>query len=271
MSATEPGLTSGEPAEQDYLVRSVLRAATLLRAVGESVQPPSLSLLSQRSGLTKATVFRLMRTLMEAGLVEMNPGQATFRLGPLCAILGQTYLDQIDVLKEARPILTSLRDQTAETVHLGILEGDQRVLYLEKLESTHAVGVMKSRVGATVPAYCTGIGKALLATRNLLPPEESLHRFTPATIGDPVLLKEELESVRSRGYALDLEEHEPGVRCVAVPVYGSDGVAVAAISVTGPSERMERGRLEGELLVAARAAASAISARLGWSGGTAKR
>lgn len=253
-----------ESAEPDYLVRSVLRAATLLRLIREAEQPATLVWLSKQSGIAKPTVFRLVRTLIEADLIESDPREAAFRLGPLCVMLGQTYLEQVDILREARPILTALRDETSETVHLGILDSEQRILYLEKLEGTHAIGVMKSRVGLTGPAHCTGIGKMLLASNHLMPQPETLYRFTEATFADPHSLAEELTLTRERGYALDLEEHEAGVYCVAVPVYDSYGQPIAALSITGPGDRMPRERLEHELLHAALNAAQNISARLGW-------
>lgn len=252
--------------EPDYAVRSVLRAAGLLRLIAADRENATLAGLSKQSGLSKPTVFRLVRTLIEAGLVEVVPRESSFRLGPLCAVLGQAYLDQADALREARPILQALRDETGETVHFGVLDQDMRVLYQEKLESTHAIGVMKSRVGLTVPAHCTGIGKMLLAATGLRPPAASLERFTTSTISDPGVLDAELETSRIRGYALDLQEHELGVYCVSVPVFDSTGAAVGALSVAGPGDRMPRERLEGELLRASLSAAGAVSVRLGWSG-----
>jgi DNA-binding IclR family transcriptional regulator len=252
------------PVEPDYIVRSVLRAAKLLRLVHEEGGDATLVRLSKESGLSKPTVFRLMRTLIEAELVEVHADNGHFRLGPLCVALGQTYLENVDVLRDARPVLSELRDATSETVHLGILDNSQRVLYLEKLAGTHAIGVMKSRVGATVPAHCTGIGKALLAAAHALPPADTLTQFTPATITNLDDLSEELELIRSRGYSLDLQEHEVGVCCVAVPILDDVGKPVAALSVSGPATRISLEDLEDGLLQQALEAASAISTRLGW-------
>jgi DNA-binding IclR family transcriptional regulator len=246
----------------------VERAALILDLLYTAGGDLSLKELALRAELPKASVFRMLRTLERTGLVERPFGQDVYRLGVRCLTLGQAYLEQTNLRDEARPVLEKLRSQFDETVHLAVLDDELRVVYLEKLETPHAVGLMMSRIGRTVPAFCTGIGKALLAGLNGDPVSELerrgiLRRYTPSTIYDPEALRRELEACRGSGYALDLEEHEPGVSCVGCPITGPRGDVVAAISIAGPSQRLPKRLLQGELADATLRAAREISHRLG--------
>lgn len=257
-----------ELATRDYAVRAVVRAARLLELLRASEGGAPLNELAVRSGLAKASVFRMLRTLEGLGLVERPDGAESYRLGVRCLELGQAYLEQTDLRREARPVLERLRDRFDETVHLAVLDDEFRVVYLDKLDSTHAVGIMMSRVGKTAPSYCTGLGKALLAPRDddpvaALELRGVLRRFTKNTIHRPAELRRELMRIAERGYALDLEEHEPGVRCVACAIEGPSGKAVAAISIAGPAQRLAEDSLRGELAAAAASGAREIGLRLG--------
>jgi DNA-binding IclR family transcriptional regulator len=253
-----------------YTIRAVVRAAQLLEILRTADGGASLAELAGGSGLAKPSTFRMIRTLEQVGLVERVPGQDRYRLGVRCLELGQRYLEQIDFRREALPVMERLLAEFNETVHLGVLDDRLRVVYLEKLDSAHAVGIMMSRVGRTAPSYCTGLGKALLAAQDgdpvtLLVERGELQRFTKNTLCEPNALRTELARIRRRGYALDLEEHEPGVRCVAAVVRGPDGRAAAAISIAGPSQRLPKDLLEGGLAAAAIAAAREIGRRMGAS------
>jgi DNA-binding IclR family transcriptional regulator len=252
-------------------VRAVVRAVQLLEALRTSGDgSASLQELAKRSELAKASAHRILRTLAAMGLVERMPDSERYRLGVRCLEFGQAYLEQIDLRREALPMMERLREEFNETVHLAVLDDRLRVVYLEKLDSAHAVGIMMSRVGRTAPSYCTGLGKALLATRSddpagILAGEGELHRYTPNTICDSATLRAELELVRSQGYSLDLEEHEPGVRCVAAAIPGLPGGSTAALSIAGPAQRMPERLLRGKLAAAVTAAADEIGARIGAS------
>lgn len=255
-------------AREGYVVRAVVRAARLLELLRTSDGGASLGNLSARSGLAKASVFRMLRTLEETGLVERLPEDDRYRLGVRCLELGQAYLEQTDLRREAFPELAELLREFNETVHLGVLDDELRVVYLEKLESTHAVGIMMSRVGRTAPSFCTGLGKAMLAVlagdpAAALEERGALRAYTPNTISEPQALRTELERVRTRGYSLDLEEHEPGVRCVGAAILGPHGEMVAGLSISGPAHRLPERLLRGRLAEAARAAAREIGRRLG--------
>jgi IclR family KDG regulon transcriptional repressor len=259
-------LPTGE--REGYVVRAVVRAARLLELLRTSDGGASLGELSVRSGLAKASVFRMLRTLEETGLVERLPDDDGYRLGVRCLELGQAYLEQTDLRREAMPLLANLRARFNETVHLGVLDDELRVVYLEKLESTHAVGIMMSRVGRTAPSFCTGLGKAMLAAIPndpvaVLAQRGALRRYTPGTIAEPDALRTELDRIRNRGYSLDLEEHEPGVRCVGTAILGPRGEMTAGLSISGPAQRLPERLLRGSLADAARAAAIEIGRRLG--------
>ncbi|HUH07648.1 MAG TPA: IclR family transcriptional regulator [Egibacteraceae bacterium] len=251
-----------------YTVRAISRAAQVLGLIQHSSAPMALNQVVKLSELSKPTVFRMLRNLEDVGLVERVPGTDAYRLGLRCVALGQAYLEQADYRREALPILESLRDRYSETVHLAVLDTELRVVYVEKLEGKHAVGIMMSRVGRSAPSYCTGLGKALLSSLDddpaaRLAARGELVRKTDNTICDADQLRSELAAIRARGFSLDLEEHETGVRCVAANVQDASGAVVAAISVAGPVQRMPHKLLTGELAEATVAAARGISRRLG--------
>jgi DNA-binding IclR family transcriptional regulator len=258
-----------------YYVRAVVRATEILELIRTSDGGASISDLTGGSGLAKASVFRMLRTLEGTGLVERIPGTDLYRLGVRCLEFGQGYLEQVDLRQDALPVMEGLRSRFNETVHLAVLDDQLRVVYLEKLETTHAVGLMMSRVGRTAPSFCTGLGKALLAGQaddvvGVLADSGQLRRYTDATICEPDDLRAELERIRERGYSLDLEEHERGVRCVAAAIGGPGGGPIAAISVAGPAQRLPERQLRGELAQAVMAAVREASHRLGAARGKAE-
>ncbi|QIN81476.1 helix-turn-helix domain-containing protein [Rubrobacter tropicus] len=262
--------TNTSPGTNGYQVRAVVRAVDILELLRTSDGGASLNELAGRSDLAKASIFRMVRTLESTGLIERIPGSDSYRLGVRCLTLGQAYLEQTDLRGEALPTLQRLRQEFDETVHLSVLDDELRVVFLEKLNTTHALGLMSSRIGRTVPSYCTGSGKALLAELDYDPVEVLeangvLKRHTPSTIYEPDALRRELEQIRAQGYSLDLEEREPGVRCVACPIRAAGGNTVAAVSVSGPTQRLPEHLLQGELADAVRAAAVEISTRLGYT------
>jgi DNA-binding IclR family transcriptional regulator len=269
-SASETGKDGGAPREE-YYVRAVVRATEILELIRTSTGGASITDLTEGSGLAKASVFRMLRTLEGTGLVERIPETDLYRLGVRCLEFGRGYLEQVDLRQDALPVMERLRSTFNETVHLGVLDDQLRVVYVEKLETTQAVGLMMSRVGRTAPSFCTGLGKALLASLgdgvvDTLAASGQLRRYTDATICEPDALRAELNTIRVRGYSLDLEEHEPGVRCVAAAIDGDDGLPLAAISIAGPAERMSQHQLRGELAEAVVAASTEASHRLGGAG-----
>src|SRR5213080_4774006 len=248
-----------------YTVDAAAKALELLSAF--SFREPRLSLadLAARTGIPRATAFRLLSTLEQSGFLAKEHG--AYQLGIKCFVLGNIVAGGLDLRETAHPHLVALRDATRETTQLAILDHWQ-VVYLDRMLGPFPTRFMRSRAGAILPAYCTGLGKALLAYR----PEAEVavwaatQRFaalTPRTITSPKRLLKELRIVHERGYAVDDQEREKGVRCLAAPVRNHTGDVVAAISIAGPIDRMPQ-RLEGsDLAEAVTAAARAISIDLG--------
>jgi DNA-binding IclR family transcriptional regulator len=248
-----------------YTVDAAAKALELLSTF--SFREPRLSLadLATRTGIPRATAFRLMSTLEQSGFIQKVHG--AYQLGIKCFVLGNIVAGGMDLRETAHPHLVALRDASRETVQIAILDHWQ-VVYLERMLSPQPVGFMRSRAGAILPAYCTGLGKTLLAFR----PEAEVaawaarQRFpalTPHTITSAKRLLKELRVIRERGYGLDEEEREHGVCCVAAPVSNHTGEVVAAISVAGPRGRMPRELADSDLAAAVVASARAISIDLG--------
>jgi DNA-binding IclR family transcriptional regulator len=253
-----------------YNIRVVDRAIGLLSLLSDG-QPKNLAELSAPLGISSSSTYRLLATLASHGYIEHDRAAGGYRLGLACLELSRAYLESSDVRQVALPELERLRDATSETVHLGVLD-QMEVVYIEKLQGLHAIGLMSSRVGGRSPAYCTGLGKMLLAH---LDPElvrdhfarNGMQHFTENTITDLDDLMEHLAAVRIQGYAVDNVEHEPEVRCVAAPVFDLRGEVVAAISVSGPAARLDPFGEQQPLVEATVRTAQAISRRLGHPGG----
>lgn len=245
--------------------KTLLKAVALLDALAKQ---PGLSLadLSRLTELPKPTAHRVLAALVEERLVRVDSDGA-YRLGVQCFVLGTAFLEGLDLRTEARGPLEDLVGRCDETCHLGVLDG-QRIVYLEKVESGHAVR-MHSRIGSTNPAHSTGLGKAILAHCDEAVVDAvvaaGLRRRTPQTITDPDRLRDELARIRRRGYAVDDAENEDGIRCVAAPVLDHKREVVAGISVAGPTYRLSRERareFSGHVLATART----LSQRIGYPG-----
>ena len=249
-----------------YVVDAAAKALSLLDAFSQHEPSLSLSQLMERTGLPRATAFRLLATLEQCGyVVKEGPG---YSLGFKLFVLGNVVADGLDLRRVAHPHLEALRDATGETVQLAVLE-DWQVVHLDRVISNQSVAYMVSHVGAILPAYCTALGKALLAFQaedmvDAWASTQELRRHTPTTITTAGGLLDELRRIRARGYSIDDEEREVGVRCVGAPVFERDGGAVAAISLGAPTARLPR-TLEGSAIATqVLATALAISRELGY-------
>jgi IclR family acetate operon transcriptional repressor len=250
-----------------YNIRAVERALRLLSLMSDG-KPHTLRELSNEVGINSSTTFRILATLSCSNYVERDAVTGAYRVGIACLGLAGAYIGSSDIRRIALAELERLRDETKETVHLAVLD-KMEVVYIEKLHGLHAIGIMHSQVGGRAPAYCTGLGKLLLAysdpalVRSYYT-QTGLSRFSDATIGTVDSLLDHLEKIRGQGYALDLGEHEAEVRCVAAPIFGMSGRVLAAISVSGPASRMQTLETQTALIQKTRAAASRISSRIGY-------
>lgn len=243
------------------------RVFALLSAFRPRDRTVSISELARRTGISKPTAHRLLHQMADWDVVEVSPdgvrvGMGLFELGLLAS-------RPIDLREAASPFLADLYEATGETVHLAVAAGND-VVYVQKLEGRHGPPTA-SRVGGRMPAYCTGVGKVLLA---YAPPERldlviraGLRRRTPRTVVAPGMFERELVRVRETGIAVEHEESSIGISCVASPVIGADGTAVAAVSITGRANRIDTSRLAP----AVRTAALGISRSLGVSTGAGHR
>ncbi|HSN22306.1 MAG TPA: IclR family transcriptional regulator [Usitatibacter sp.] len=254
-----------KPKPKRMRLSSVANAIRLTKAFSEQEYEMGISALAARLGLAKSTVHRLATTLVEYDMLEQNRETGKYRLGLAFFELGTLVRRKMDVTTEAQGEIHALADSSGETVQLAILD-HLTVLYIRIRESRQAVR-LSSGLGSRAPAHCTGVGKALLAFQA---PEvvqqvidNGLKQYTVNTITDPEKLRAELASIRARGYAIDDEEIEVGLRCVAAPIRDHSGRVVAAISVAAPVQRMSKKQVQATIPSVV-AAAENISRRLGF-------
>ncbi len=249
-------------------VQSVVHALDIFDYLASSGGEAGVTELAQSLHIHKSTASRLLATLNARGYVSRNPQSGKYSLGMHLVELSRVKLDQIDLRQLARPYLEDLVSSTGETAHMAVLDRG-KVVYIDKVDTLQTLG-MRSRIGYRIAAHCTALGKALLAE---LPAEEldavldpdKMVRFTSNTITDLDTLKLHLASVRERGYAIDDEEHEDGIRCIAAAIRDHAGRVVAAISVSGPTFRITREKADtiGRLVSDA---ARQLSASAGYAG-----
>jgi IclR family transcriptional regulator, acetate operon repressor len=241
--------------------QAVDRAAQLLVEITRRETPVSFAELTAASGLAKSTASRLLTALERNGLIRRD-GAGRFAPGEVFVSYAWRGGAEADLVSIAQPVLAELGEQTSETINLGVPREGGLVEQIAQVDSTYLIGGT-NWVGLAVPVHCAALGKVLLAFGAAGLPDGRLERRTPRTITSRSALAAELAAVRERGYAVTIEELEPGLVAVAAPVIGGSGV-VAALSVSGPA-----GRLAGRPLTHAAAscmsAARTLSALLGHS------
>ena len=233
-----------EPRRSRRSVQSVDRALDLLEALAGADGEVSITALALRTKLHVSTVHRLLATLLRRGYVRQNPDTSRYYAGAKVATLAEGRSRYNELRLAARPLLQGLVEATRETANLSVLD-DTMAVYIETAASPQVVRLF-TVVGNRVPLHATGAGKALLASlpqprREVLLDRIELRPHTSKTLVDRAALARALDDARDRGYALDDEEYDEGVRCVAVAV-GPIGAPVAAISISGPASRMSKQR-----------------------------
>lgn len=242
--------SSIKPAEEDArfstasFSTSVAKAFSIIEILASCAESGiSLTELSTLLYMPKSTAHRYLATLLELHLAERSDADR-FRLGTKVIELAGSFLASSDIRKESEPILEEMAEKTGETVHLAVPSGPE-VVYIAKVESRHTLG-MFSHIGARLPMLCTALGKSILAFSG---PElvqavlsEPPKPRTPNTIASEQALREELILIRTQGFAVDNEENEVGICCVGAPILDYTGRAIAAMSISGPCDRMDRER-----------------------------
>ena len=219
---------------------TVGKALDVLDRVAQAGRPVRFSELLTDGAYPKATLYRFLQTLTHQGMLAYDADRQTYGLGVRLVRLAHAAWAQSSIAPLARPFIDRLSADVGETIHLAQLDLGQ-VLYVDKRNAQRPVE-MFSQAGKVGPAYCTGVGKAMLAflTEDELSramERQSFHRFTDHTLNTPAKLLAELQAIRGRGFAFDREEHEPGIICIALPILTRGGRVMGALSVTSTTAR----------------------------------
>lgn len=244
-------------------LRAVDRTVTLLLTLSKYPSGISLADIARETGITLTTTHRILSTLRKGGLARETP-TGLQALGVTSLVLGNSFLEGVDVRSEAHPILRSLRDETNETCHLGVL-ASSNIVYIDKLDSHQRVRMFSS-IGGTNPALTTAIGRSILAYSSDEVVEKTLRaaKNEGVTYPSDEELREGFRAVQNSGYSADLEENEPGICCVGAPVFDHNGRPVAGISLSTPTSRFNHDAVD-EIGKNVRAKADTISAALGYA------
>jgi DNA-binding IclR family transcriptional regulator len=252
--------------ERENMVKSVSRALDIVALVSSKKGGMGVTEIANQIDINKSSVHRILSTLVQYGYIEQDEDTGRYKLGYKFLEISAKLLESIDLRSEAKPFLQQLEKETNEVIHLVVYDQGE-VVYIEKLEGNQTLR-MHSKVGKRAPVHCTSVGKAILAQ---LPPDmvltilerKGLAIHTDHTITNQEEFIRELAEVKRRGFALDLEENEYGINCIAVPIFDQTGKVIAAVSISGPTMRMTDERLkhlQGRLLDIGKQ----ISARLGY-------
>lgn len=235
-----------EKSTQPEAVSSVLKVFSILQALGEQKEI-GVSELSQRLMMSKATTYRFLQTMKSMGFVAQEGEADKYKLTLKLFELGAKSLEYVDLIELADKEMRYISEQTNEALHLGSLD-ENAIIYIHKIDSGYNLR-MQSRIGRRNPLYSTAIGKVLLAERDEQFVRDTLEgvefiKHTDRTLENVEQLLEELARVRTQHYAEDNEEQEPGLRCIAAPVYDRFGHVIAGLSMSLPTIRFDEQRMD---------------------------
>ncbi len=255
--------------KSNYIIQSVAHALDVVEQFSDDADELGVTELSKRLKLHKNNVFRLLATLESRGYIEQNRSSENYRLGIRCLQLGQSYAQHTGLLRQAKPVLSELVRQTRETGYVAVLRRNSMVP-IDMVDADRAVRITLP-LGDALPMHCTAAGKAYLAfepedeARALLP--DTLPKLTDRTVTDRQAVLQQLKSVVSSGYAVDMGEHIEDVRAVAVPIRDYTRSLVGALVVAGPAYRLTGERIEKEIAPQVLKAGRELSSRLGHDAG----
>lgn len=252
--------------KQPDSVSAVLRVFSILTALSER-KDTSISELSLRLAMPKATVYRFLQTMKALGFVRQETESERYGLTMKAFELGSKALQHLDLIEVAKRQMVILSEQTSETIHLGVL-ADNEVIYIHKIDAQYNLG-MYSKVGKRAPVHATAMGKVLLAwempeRRDAIIAKIRFNRFRQSTVADPAQFFKELARTRQQKYGLDNEEFEEHMVCVAAPIFDHLNSVVAALSITFAKFRFDPAR-QGEYGAMVQDAGRAVSLELGCS------
>lgn len=248
------------------MIQSVDRALRIITYVSQKKDGMGVTELATLLDLNKSSIFKLLSTLAAHDFIEQDQGTKKYKLGYKYLELSSMLLESLDLRTQAKPFLKDLEDETNEVIHLVVYDQGE-VVYIEKLEGNETLRT-HSKVGKRAPVHCTSVGKVILAH---LPEEQveeiiekkGLAAHTEKTITDQNMFLAELQKVRKQGFGVEIEENEEGITCIAAPIFDHKGDITAAVSISGPSTRMNDRRLQ-ELMPSIVETGHTISARLGF-------
>jgi IclR family KDG regulon transcriptional repressor len=255
--------------KSNYVIQSVSHSLDVLEQFCADADELGVTELSKRLKLHKNNVFRLLATLESRGYIEQNRATENYRLGIRCLQLGQSYVQHMGLLRQARPIMHELVRQVRETAYVAVLRRNV-VVPVDTVEADRPVRIM-SPLGLPLPLHATAAGKAYLAfeseddLRTLLP--DSLPKLTERTLVDRQALAQHLKGIASAGYAVDLGEHLEDIRAVAAPVRDYTRNVVGTLAIAGPAFRLTNERIEKDVAPLVLKAGRELSNRLGFDGG----
>ena len=245
-------------------IKSLDRALYVFKHLSLGYSKP-LTELAEETDQSPATVYRILITLQGQGLVEFDPDAQVWHIGPQAFVIGSRFLRRTSLVERARPIMRKLMESTGETANLGI-EKEGKVLFLNQVETHESIRAFFPP-GTLSDMHSSGIGKALLAhmdddRRHRIIKTMTLESYTKFTITDADALNQDLDDIQNRGYSIDNEERNLGMRCIAAPVFDFNREVIAGISVSGPTSRVGAENLPAisvAVMLAAKALTEAIA------------
>lgn len=225
------------PRESEDNLKSLGKVVRILECFSTNDRALSLADICERTGYPKSTTHRFLASMRDVGFLDQDRERDRYRLGLRLFEFGNIVLSNLDLHREARPIVEALRRMTSQAVHLAVFDG-LRAVVIHRADPSND-NVVGSTFIENAPVHCTSVGKAILAFQS----EETtgrvirngLARFTDQTITEPAALRAALAEIAERGYAVDDGEHQPGLRCVGAPIRNQAGRVFAGISVSGPA------------------------------------
>jgi DNA-binding IclR family transcriptional regulator len=252
--------------KSNYIIQAVAHALDVLEQFHGDTEL-GVTELSKRLKLHKNNVFRILATLESRGYIEQNRSTENYRLGTRCLQLGQSYIQHMGLLRQARPIMVDVVRACHESAYVTVMRKG-KVVPLDMVESDQPVRIV-SHIGETLPLHCTAAGKVHLAFEPMEELQrtfpEGLERHTENTITDRRVLFEQLKEIATAGYAVDNGEYLSDVRTIAVPIKDYTRTVVGSLAVSGPSYRIPTERIEKELSPLAIKAGRELSTRLGYN------
>lgn len=249
----------------DKGIQVIDRAFDILEILAFEKDGLGVTEIGNRLGLHKSTVHRILGTMVKRGYIEKTRDRGLYKVGLKLVEISSVYLNSVELKTEARPYLSALMSKLGQPVHLATLD-DCDVVYIDKIEQVNSIRLY-SQIGRRVPAYCSALGKCLLSGFSDKEIENRLSKmnyvgYTNYTITTKEELFRQIIEARRNGWAIDDEEHELGVRCVAAPILDYRGKVVAAVSISASTNVFSKDRVD-EFVKNVKETAHEISLRLG--------